>query len=146
MSFKKRVDKREYEFTKLFSELEIAPPILEVKPMGTYFEILLLKYPMTFSEYIDNGGNLEKYRQHIDQLINTIHQHGVIHGDLHSDNIVLNPGTEEIKIIDYGQSRYFREVNPSVIQELNEFLEPNEPFHSLNDIMEFEKTMYLRDF
>ena len=153
MSYKKRImggrgqsPYREYESTKLFSDLGIAPLILDVKPIGSYFDLTMQKYPKTFSEYVDNGGDLEKYRQRIDHLINNIHQHGVIHGDLHSDNIVLNPETEEVKIIDYGRSRYFREVTPAVIQELNKFLEPNKPFESLNDIVKFERIMYLRDF
>lgn len=144
MSIKKRVNKREYEFTKLFAN--IAPSISDVKPIGAAFDITLVKYPMTLSGYVDNGGDLKRFQPHIEKLINTIHHNKVLHGDLHSDNIVVNPETNEVKIIDYGRSRYFSEVTPSVIQQFNEFLEPEEPFQTLNDIITFERTMYLRDF
>ena len=144
MSHKKLVNLSEYNLYEHFSTLKVAPKILNVKAIVNMLEIETVKYPMTLSEYVDGGGDLETFQDQISRLISINHKNKILHGDLHSNNIVVNPETHKVRIIDFGESREFNYIYD--LDQLNRFLQPENPFQSLNDVIEFEKEMYLRDF
>lgn len=60
-------------------------------------------------EFIESGKNtLENSKKIIVQLIDTvayIHKLKISHGDLNVDNVLINPNTFQIKIIDFGLSK-----------------------------------------
>ena len=146
MSHKKLVDITEYHMYEYFSTLKVAPKILNVKAIVNMLEIETVKYPMTLSEYVDGGGDLETFQDQISKLIDIIHKNKILHGDLHSNNIVVNPETHDVRIIDFGESRNFNDIDDCDLDQFNRFLQPEEPFQCLNDVIQFEKEMYLRDF
>jgi tRNA A-37 threonylcarbamoyl transferase component Bud32 len=59
------------------------------------------KYPLNLSQYISRGYDASMLIHKIKHLISVMHQHGVIHGDLHADNIIVNPKNQDVRIIDF---------------------------------------------
>ncbi len=102
---------------------------------------------------IDFSDNLPKnkkddvklYDKEIALQIQKLHNMGILHDDLHGNNIVINPENGDVKIIDFGNSYFFEEIDDDVINELNSFLEREEPFNNLEDVLLFELGMYKRD-
>jgi serine/threonine protein kinase len=43
------------------------------------------------------------YRR-LDNMIITMHENGILHGDLHAKNIVINPVTKDVRFIDFDRS------------------------------------------
>ena len=50
----------------------------------------------------------------ITDILGQIHAHNIIHKDINPDNIVLNPETKELKIIDFGISTQLTRENPTL--------------------------------
>jgi serine/threonine protein kinase len=142
----KVINEHEFMLLKMASEAKIAPKIKKITELpGNRYRIILAKYPMTLEEFRDQGGDIEEFEDRINKLIKDLHFLGIFHGDLHANNIVIDPDNGLIKIIDFGKSILFREFkdNPEkYLKEYTDFLEPDEPFDSLDDMLEFEETMY----
>lgn len=138
----KIVDDRELCFTKITQDI-ISPKIISItKDKRTNKNAVIMeKYPIILLEYYDEW----KYKDKIKHLINTLHKIEIIHGDLHANNIVINPENKQVKLIDFGKSFMFKELDKDKLKELNEFLEPDTKFKNINDIIKFEHTMYERD-
>lgn len=124
---------KESKITQMAGENGISPKLLnywdcngyEIRgeylyPVHLFFmlldklDITLTKYKEKFSELYEK--NLDKIKSNILDLVNKLHKNiGVIHGDLHTDNIMLNIDThgkvKEIKLIDYGSSRKISSVH-----------------------------------
>jgi predicted ATPase/GAF domain-containing protein len=49
-------------------------------------------------------GNKLKIARQVCEILGEIHSKGIVHKDINSNNILLNPRTEEIKIIDFGNA------------------------------------------
>ena len=61
--------------------------------------------------------NLKKYLQlgiKITQSLGNIHHAGIIHKDINPANIVYNPQTEQLKIIDFGIATLLNSENPTL--------------------------------
>jgi tRNA A-37 threonylcarbamoyl transferase component Bud32 len=134
----------EIKFLQLASEADIAPKILAIRNINKQdYEVTMEKYPTTLLQYHDAGGDISPYKKKISELVNRLHDIDILHGDLHGNNIVINPETEEVKLIDFGRSYFMDEITPIVLKQLSKFLDKD--FTSVDDVMAFEKVMYLRD-
>lgn len=145
MTYNKTVSQRELNFFQKLSELELAPEILDIQLRGQYYILKYQKYPMTLMEYYDENNSLGPFENKLLNLIDELHKHCILHGDLHGNNVVVDPKTTDIRLIDFGRSYHFDEVDNDVIKHLNDFLKPDKIFLTLDDIVKFEKIMYLRD-
>lgn len=116
--------------------LGIAPKIIETYEDGTYFYIImenLIKkgYNTIYNIYMKNilnnywegdGGleNLyipENVLQLIGKGLNQLHNHGIIHGDLHPQNVFYNTKTHQIMFIDFGLSKKFYSKQEAIDNE-----------------------------
>lgn len=112
INYTKLMFKDEYKITKIMSEKRIAPSILNVKIINPdTYEVTMVKYPMTLDKFYEQHKDINmfnnKYNDKIIKLIDQIHKENIIHADLHGENIVINPETNEIRIIDFGSSYFF---------------------------------------
>lgn len=128
--YQKVVSKRELEFTRKAADLGVAPQILRVEKVPTRgpketFRIFTERYDMTLEEYHDRGGNVEIFGEEVEKLVHRLHGAGILHGDLHANNIVCKG--LEVKLIDFGSSYHFREIDRNVLNELERFLEKDFP-------------------
>ena len=139
MWHKKTISQRELEFFQKLSELELAPKILDIQHRGQYYIVKCQKYPMTLMEYYDENDSIEPFENKLLNLVNELHKHHILHGDLHANNIVIDPKHMDIRLIDFGRSYYFDEVDNAVIIHLNNFLKPEQLFLNLDNVIESRK-------
>lgn len=156
--YDKIIGERELFFNRLLIGTDIIPStqILEYVPSksggrrgyptigGT--RIRMRKYPTTVGEYVDNLP-IQKIPPEIESkmidLLNKIHQLGILHGDAHSYNFVLDT-TGDVRLIDLGESYLFSEINNEVLVKLSEFWQT--PIKSLTEAIEFENIMHRMDY
>ncbi|KAH6590563.1 hypothetical protein BASA50_009282 [Batrachochytrium salamandrivorans] len=64
---------------------------------------------VTLAKYVEGKGQLdiEEAREIVREIVNAVlslKQYGVMHGDLHDKNVMYNPETGQVKLIDFDQS------------------------------------------
>ena len=85
----------------------------------------------TLSEHIQQcGGKLSekeavRYFRQLAATLHTVHQFGLIHCDIHPNNIMLRPGAEPI-LIDFGSTKSLRPMTYAAITTFNEYFSPYE--------------------
>ncbi len=119
--------KTEVAITQWAGELEIGPKFIDswtceaeddygVIAIGL---ILTEKYEMSLERYLKKYKKMESGAAlTLMELIKAMHHNGIIHGDLHPRNIVVDTNKKEIKrisIIDYGLA-FYKENVPNDIQ------------------------------
>jgi len=80
------------------------------------------------------------------EILGKIHSHNVIHKDINPGNIVLNPETEQLKVIDFGIStKLTREnptlKNPDVLEGTLAYLSP-EQTGRMNRVLDYRTDFY----
>lgn len=98
------------------------------------------KYPYTWEDYESSGFSTQPFKPQLKKLIDKMHDAGVIHHDLHGGNIVLDPETGDVRIIDLGESRTIADIplNNGVMDSYNkcitfdkDILMSKEDYHAL---------------
>lgn len=113
-------------------------------------EISMKKYPSTLGDWLDNDGKLEVVDPIVDNLILKMHERGIIHGDLHANNIVITPGTKnpDIRFIDFDEAMYIDEVAHSkdAIARIATFWQVDEFEHgkvdTIDALLAYERNMW----
>jgi serine/threonine protein kinase len=82
----------------------------------------------------------------IAEILGNIHAANVIHKDINPSNIVLNPGTRQVKIIDFGIATRFTRTNPSfkshhVLEGTLAYLSP-EQTGRMNRLLDYRTDFY----
>mgnify|MGYP001233030820 CR=1 FL=1 len=94
----------------------------EITPLWSYIVINHIN-AITISQYL-NKFITDKYPinhsiiENIISIIKDIHKKGIIHRDIKPDNILINPDTYKITVIDFGLSIYSNDINTN---NMNEF-------------------------
>lgn len=118
-TYTKRIHMNEYNFYKMLKDTDIIPKIIEI----TFDELIVEKYYSTVGEILSDNSlqdaDLEKITLHVTALINTLHSYGIIHGDLHNDNIVCNKELTDFRLIDFEKSTFINIVDDGYIEEYN---------------------------
>ena len=170
--YEKNIKARELNFIK--ENEDIHPKYtFERKNYNSYI-VKIERYPMTLIEFSDIIMNLDKnvkefpgpngivcrlnenfntfselldyFYIKVDNMIDILHSKSILHGDLHGNNVVVNPETAECKIIDFGRSYYFDELDYDKILELSEFMGIEVPTSSLTELKAYEHKMYRMQF
>jgi Ser/Thr protein kinase RdoA (MazF antagonist) len=72
-----------------------------------------------------------------------MHNIGILHGDLHGDNIVFNSYDNDVRIIDLDGAVYIKDVKESDIEKYNDFWDTKnwieKRLESLDDLLWYEK-------
>jgi serine/threonine protein kinase len=120
MSFEKAVYGPELLFTLKAAEYGIAPQVLEWKHYyGDEFDMVLRKYQYTLDDLPQRYWGSVTLK--VTDLINLLHRIGIFHGDISLSNIVVNPDSEDVKLIDFGASIWIKDLeSPEVLQDTYE--------------------------
>ena len=73
-------------------------------PAVREFTMQFLDGYRTFKSTMDNltGAELATVHKQVFETIDKLHRAGVVHNDIHTENIMVNPETLDVKIIDFG--------------------------------------------
>jgi tRNA A-37 threonylcarbamoyl transferase component Bud32 len=145
--FEKSIDMNEYNMLKILRKSNIIPKIYNL----TLNEVSMKQYDCTLREYLEanepDNDELIRIYSIVENLIHTLHRHGILHGDLHSDNIVCNERGTKFKLIDFQRSTFIKVLNDESIQDfLDDF---NGIFEcdckTADDIVNAERTSIWKD-
>ena len=153
----KIINKQELKFYKIVEKEGIAPKIIEViklKFSDKKYLLKTLKYPYTLREYCELLSTdytteetnliLRPYYQQVNNIIDQLHNMGILHGDFHSDNIVVNPDDNTVKIIDFGRTRFIKDIDLSEFGGIVDFMNVHHknPIRTIDQLLNLEKRMY----
>lgn len=70
------------------------------------------KYPKTLSEL----RNTKRLAKRIKDMLEKLHNMNIFHGDVHEENIVYDPVTDDLRIIDFGLSKQISEITDADLE------------------------------
>lgn len=136
MAFVKEISMNEYNFYKLLRGSGITPDILEIEPGRLKIPIydstlgdILMNIPLTESQ-------ISELYERVRDLIRKLHQMGVIHGDLHNDNILCSTDLTDIRLIDFEKSTFVDLVDDEYLEYYDSIF--GTKAMSVDDILEHE--------
>lgn len=111
---------------------------------GTW-KVIMNRYPMTVGQYIDDneGKDFSILTTKIYALIDKLHSKGIFHGDLHAENIVLDPITMDVRIIDFedGRTQMIKSIKKIDIKKIREFFDTEE-INTIDELIKYERNMW----
>jgi tRNA A-37 threonylcarbamoyl transferase component Bud32 len=152
--YEKVMTKNEIQITSMLYNQSILPEF-EIKN-----DILKVEaFPMTLGTYIKqnlikNESELEDIPDKINQLIRKLHHIGIVHIDLHTENIVINDTNKKdilVRFIDFEFARKIDDLCEEDILDFQSFL-PNfyprqDTFeNSIEDLLSYEYEMWKYDY
>lgn len=121
--FNKRFIKNEILILNKLHDITSTPQLLfsEITPLWSYIVMNEIN-AITLSQYLNTFVTKQKPIQNsiIDNIINVfidIHKKGIIHRDIKPDNILINPDTYKITVIDFGFSVYSKNIYSCTMNE-----------------------------
>lgn len=134
---------KEIEISKIAGNIDVGPKIYDAyccvtEDNNTVYGIIYMEYlnGMTLAEYLDKGEVSReiknKLKTMIEKKILLLHNHSILHSDLHRDNVFIifknENEIEDIKIIDYGFSQF-----------INEYIYLRNHYYTNEDIFHFSR-------
>lgn len=166
-TIEKKVNQNELTILCILNQLQpnILPKIISINYLSKI--VTFAKYRFTLSDFIyqinkinKNNKTIEymieqtKLKQNIKNkilnLINCLHKNKIIHGDLHIANIIVDCQESDIisadnkieiidiKLIDFGISSLFDEIDEKKIKLYNSLYSIYPPAKNINDLMKWE--------
>ena len=110
------------------------------------------RYPLTLAAYIEANdiasiADLGWIADAIDDKIAALHALGIVHMDLHTQNIVIDPEARDVRLIDLGMARWIDSLCEGDMLDCATFL-PGFYYGSdyKNDLMAYEYRMWRMDY
>ncbi len=140
----------EYKFTKDFNIAGIRKTYQQTRVEGK--SALVLEYfdGKTIKHYLEitkpTVANFLEIATKIAQTLGDIHQQNIIHKDVNSNNILINPDSHEIKIIDFGiASKLDTKIqhlgNPEMLEGTLAYISP-EQTGRMNRVVDYRTDLY----
>jgi len=160
-TYTKKVSLQELEFNRMAEKQDICPRIVSVEKYEgkswyyrkvdgiihvdnehkvldptQYYIMTSELYPGTLYEYLENTKDTKIFKK-VSEKVKKLHELGILHGDLHQNNIVMNPSTKDVRIIDLGNSCYISELTVEDAQ--NDTLFWKRTFSTVKELVEHEE-------
>lgn len=138
----------EVKIYRHMSDLGIAPKFIQYYIVEDIYGVMVTElYDYTYMSTLRKGMREEEIRNpDIDTLIQTMHAAGVVHGDLHSYNIMIKDTLEGPKygIIDFGNAFYIANVSVDHLFCICSLFHDQKP--SVDNAIHLDTIHYLRYF
>jgi serine/threonine protein kinase len=132
---KKNVRNEELKINIIASMFNIAPKILDIKKLeDNRYEITSERYPLTLLKIPEEERAI--YTNKIKNKVKKLHSLGIIHGDIHEDNIVVNREKDKVGLIDFGLSKNMPCINKKYLKEFTIYGEKSPK--SIEELLELE--------
>ncbi|MEK8019740.1 MAG: AAA family ATPase, partial [Candidatus Parabeggiatoa sp.] len=128
--------KREYEITHQLKELEGVVDVYELESNQNRLIIVLEDYGATSVDRLKLAGQMPltdflTLAIFVTEILGQLHQRHLIHKDINPSNIILNPKTKQIKLIDFGISTVLSRENttfsnPNLLEGTLAYLSPEQ--------------------
>ena len=145
--FEKQLNPHERRMTAAVAGLGILP---DFTVEGN--TLRMKRYPLTLAAYIEQNDitsveQLDWIASSIDDKIGRLHDLGIVHMDLHTQNIVIDPVAHDVRLIDLGMSRWIRDLHEGDMLDCATFL-PGFCYGTdyKGDIMAYEYRMWKMDY
>jgi predicted ATPase/signal transduction histidine kinase/CheY-like chemotaxis protein len=142
--------KREYEITRAI-DLAGVIQVYELKQDNRQWLMELEDFGATSLAQLGLAGRLSpadflRLALQITEILDQIHQKGIIHKDINPANIVLNPDTGQVKLIDFGISTALSQEdpgfrNPSLLEGTLAYMSP-EQTGRMNRVLDYRTDFY----
>lgn len=142
-----RVNKRvSYRCRKIMEQVKDLVPTF----VASGNDISMKKFPSTLGDWLDDGGEMKVVESIVDNLILKMHERGIVHCDLHANNIVIVPRSKnpDIRFIDFDEAMYIDEVANSkeAIARIVRFWQVDESEYgkvdTIDSLLAFERKMW----
>jgi serine/threonine protein kinase len=130
-TYTKRMNKKEYQITRLASNNNISPTIISTCEDGDFVRVEMIRYPSTINDLPKN--EWQNYVPKVIELLQKLHSLGICHRDISEENIVIDIETGDVKLIDFGLSRFTTEIDLSKETSYSET-----PPIDINSLLELE--------
>ena len=128
ISHTKTVGKKEFHFTKLASKHNIGTTLVDLKELDDgMYSIKLELWPKT----LHKESIWIPYRTAALQAIKKLHSIGIFHGNISEENIVVNPSNKEVRLIEFGLSKYISDLTKQDMEKWEDYLERAPPGSTL---------------
>lgn len=101
------------ETNEYMSKNKIAPRIISTGKSGDLLFIVMDEYLYNLREYTDQFGFSSKLKSSVINKIEELHNLGIVHGDLHEENIVVN-NDNDVALIDFDFA--FKANSPTALE------------------------------
>ncbi len=112
--------RREYEVTRSLANLKFSIGVYDLLEYGNSLALVLEDFgAQSLKDLIASKPLILEFFLHISikicQALQELHENGIIHKDVNPSNIVYNPETDQLKIIDFGISTILGKENSSYV-------------------------------
>jgi len=129
--YTKEVNEHEFLITSIASRVGICPKLISWKCVDDEYTINLEKYPKTLSD-VTGWSN---YKKKAVELLNKLHSLEIVHCDIYEHNIVVNPDTNDVKLIDFGLSEWYNDIKGENINYYGTSISVEELFKEEMDVL-----------
>lgn len=144
MVFTKTMFKYEFDLTKLAAESGVAPKFNFEEKDGKF--MVTFNLPLyTLADHWERTQNIDDVDKKIQKLIDKMHNAGIYHGNLDSNNILFDSANRKVYAINFDESFEIKDIDQEIIDEADEKFRPDENFMTTQDLLNFEKIYYRRD-
>jgi serine/threonine protein kinase len=135
--YEKEINEREKGFYITLKDTNITPNFTFFIKDGKEY-VRIEDYGITLAYYIESNEiwdlkSLSHVRLKLNEQIQKLHDLGIVHIDLHSKNILVDPSCFDLKLIDFDLSRFIDDLCDEDFDDFKTFL-PNFCFESESDL------------
>jgi serine/threonine protein kinase len=143
----KKIEPHEKQFWRILKDTAIVPTVISLGdlpqkyntdnwfPEGCY--VVTEMYPYTLAEWMTLHPEDTVYYKKLPDLVQRLHDHGILHGDLLDNNIVVNPTTQDVRVIDFDGSEWIVNVSPEDLAQDNFYW--GKTFSTVDEMLHYEK-------